>query len=73
MVASSHPGAQTPVQQILRTTAQYFAISTQPQTCQPTLAMFASEFKDPLPLRWPHTPRQIVRRQFHATDLVTLR
>jgi hypothetical protein len=73
MVVSSHPGAQTPIQQILRTTAQHFAISPEPQTYKPTLAMFASEFKDPLPLRWKQTPRQTTCRQFHAADLVTLR
>ncbi len=73
MVASSHSGAQTPIQQILRTTAQHFAVTPRPSTRQLPLAMFASEFKDPLPLRWQQTPRQIFRWQFHSTDLVTLR
>ena len=73
MVASSHSGAQTPIQQILLTTAQHFAIAPQSPAHQSTLALYASEFKDPLPLRWRQTSRQIVRRQFHAPDLVTLR
>ena len=73
MVASSHSGAQTPIQQILLTTAQHFAIAPRPLVRQSTLAMFTGEFKDPLPLRWRQSSRQIVRRQFHAADLVTLR
>ena len=73
MVAIAHSGAQTPIQQILLTTAQHFAISPQPQARQPQPAMFGSEFKDPLSLRWRQTSRQINRQQFHAADLVTLR
>ena len=73
MVASSHSGAQTPIQQILRTTAQHFAIPPKPSTRQLPLAMFVSEFKDPLPLRWQKAPRQIFCQQFQTADLVTLR
>ena len=73
MVASSHSGAQTPIQQILRTTEQHFAITPKPSTRQLPLAMFASEFRDPLPLRWQQTPLQIFSRQFQTADLVILR
>ncbi len=73
MVASSHSGTHTPIQQILRTTAQHFAIAPKPSARQLPLVLFASEFKDPLPLRWQQTPRQMFRRQFQTADLVTLR
>ena len=73
MVASSHSGVQTPIQKILRTTAQHFAITPKPSTRQLPLAMFVSEFKDPLPLRWQQSPRQIFHRQFETADHVTLR
>ena len=73
MVAIAHSGAPAPIQQILLITAKHFSISPQPQARQSALAIFASEFKDPLPWRWRQTSRQSVHRQFHAADLVTLR
>jgi hypothetical protein len=52
MVASSHSGAQARIQQILRTTAAYFALSPLEARPAPRRFLFASEFKDPIPLRW---------------------
>lgn len=59
MVASSHSCAQARIQQILRTTAQHFAIPSQPVRATPFAFLIASEFKDPIPLRLCAQARQI--------------
>ena len=61
MVASSHSSAQARIQQILRTTAAHFAISPLPVRATPFAFLIASEFKDPIPLRWCSQARPIAR------------
>lgn len=52
MVASSRSGAQARIQQILRTTAAHFALSPHQHHSASCTFLIASEFKDPIPLRW---------------------
>jgi hypothetical protein len=52
MVAISHASAQARIQQILRISARHFAIPSHPDRVVPLGYLIASEFKDPLPLRW---------------------
>jgi len=57
MAAISHSSALTRTQQILRISAQHFAIRPHQDHPAPRTFLIASEFKDPLPLRWGHTIR----------------
>lgn len=52
MVAISHSNAPTRIQKILRISAQHFAIASHQDHPGPRTFLIASEFKDPLPLRW---------------------
>ena len=52
MVVGSHSSAQTRIQQILRTTAQHFAIPSHLDSRAPIRYLIAREFKDPIRLRW---------------------
>lgn len=52
MAAISHSSALTRIQQILRISAQHFAIRPHQDHPAPRTLLIASEFKDPLPLRW---------------------
>ena len=52
MVAISHSNASTRIQNILRISAQHFAIASHQDQPAHRTFLIASEFKDPLPLRW---------------------
>jgi hypothetical protein len=52
MVAISPASAQARIRQILGISAQHFAIPSHPVRAAPLRYLIASEFKDPLPLRW---------------------
>ena len=52
MAAISHSSASTRIQNILRISAQHFAIASQQDYPAPRTFLIASEFKDPLPRRW---------------------
>jgi len=69
MVASSSLSAQARIQQILRTTAAHFALSPIQARPAPRGFLFASEFKDPIPLRCFFPARQASRvHQASATQ-----
>ena len=68
MVASSPSSAQARIQQILRTTAAYFALPPQQHRSASCTFLIASEFKDPIPLRWTTSfPTQPVPEQYVAS------
>lgn len=56
MVASSPSSTQAHVQKILRTTAAHFAIHLHQGRSTPHAILIASEFKDPIRLRWTTSP-----------------
>lgn len=68
MVVTSHASARARIQQLLRISAEYFAIPSHPDRPAPIRFLIASEFKDPIPLRWCSPARRISRA--HPTPSV---
>lgn len=66
-ISISPSSALTPIQQILRITAQHFTIPALPVS---PIRVGSSEFKDPRPLRWSDAPRRQLHRQRQATSLL---
>ena len=52
MLAISLSRAPTRIEQILRISAKHFAVASHQGHPAPRTLLIASEFKDPLPLRW---------------------
>ncbi len=59
MVAFSGSGAPTPIERILRTTAQHFSL----HVLGTQLRLDRGEFIDPRPLRWSEVQPQIAHTQ----------
>lgn len=59
MAVTSHASARARIQHILRISAQYFAIPSRQNHPAPLRYLIASEFKDPIPLRWCFPTRRI--------------